>query len=64
MSERRIRDAALEEAAQLAQHFFVGIFTGWKGHTSESLITLDEAEDAAQECGAICAAAIRDLKNK
>lgn len=58
----KIRNAALEEAADIAQHHFVGIFTGWKGYTSESEITLYEAEDAANECGAICAEAIRELK--
>ena len=55
-------DDAIEEAAKMAQHHFVGMFTGWKGHTGESKITLDEAEDAANECGPICADAIRALK--
>ena len=63
-SEVAIRNAALEEAAELARTYFIGMFTGWKGYTYESLITLDEAEEAAQECGPICAAAIRELKTK
>ena len=58
----KIRNDALEEAAKVAEHYFIGIFTGWKGHTSESKITLDDAEDAASECGPICAEAIRELK--
>lgn len=55
-------NAAIEEAAKVAESHFRGIFTGWKGYTSESLITLDDAESAAEECGPICAEAIRDLK--
>ena len=61
---QEIRNAALEEAAVLAQHFFVGMFTGWIGYSSAHLITLDEAEDVASECGPICAEAIRDLKSE
>lgn len=57
-----IRSAALEEAAKVAQTYFVGMFTGWKGHSAESKITLDEAEAVVNECGPICAEAIRDLK--
>jgi hypothetical protein len=53
------RNGVLEEAAKIAQSHFVGIFTGWKGHTGNSQITLDEAEDTANECGPICAEAIR-----
>jgi len=63
-AEIKIRNDALEEAAELARGYFVGMFTGWMGHTGESLISLDEAEDAANECGPICADAIRELKTK
>jgi len=63
-SEAAIHNAALEEAAQLARTYFIGIFTGWTGYTFDSLITLDEAEDVASECGPICADAILNLKIK
>lgn len=62
--DEKVRNDALDEAAEIARQHFVGIFTGWKGYTSESKITLDEAEDTASECGPICAEAIRDLKTK
>ncbi len=62
--EQEARNKALDEAAELAQQYFIGIFTGWKGYTGEDAITLDEAEDAASECGPICAEAIRSLKAK
>ena len=58
----QVRNAALEEAAEVARQYFRGMFTGWKGHTSESLISMDEAEDVANECGQICAEAILELK--
>ena len=58
----QIRNAAIDEAAEVARQYFRGMFTGWKGHTSESFITLDEAEDVANQCGQICAEAIRELK--
>lgn len=57
-------NAAIEAAAKVAEHHFVGMFTGWKGHTGESLISLDDAEDAANECGPICGEAVRELKLK
>lgn len=56
-------NAAIEEAAKVAESHFRGLFTGWKGHTGESTITLDDAEDTANECGPICAEAIRELKH-
>lgn len=61
-AEAKIRNDALEEAAELARTYFVGIFTGWSGYTGDSPISLDDAEDAANECGPICADAIRALK--
>ena len=58
LSERK---ETIERCAKVAERYFTGMFTGWIGYSSESLITLDEAEGAAVECGPICAAAIRSL---
>lgn len=55
------RKETIERCAKVAERYFTGMFTGWIGYSSESLITLDEAEGAAVECGPICAAAIRSL---
>lgn len=56
-----IEAAAREACAEEARRWFIGMFTGWKGHTGDSLITLDDAEDHANDCGQDCADAIRSL---
>lgn len=56
-----IERQALERAAKVAREHFIGIFTGWKEQPSDGLISLDEAEDVASECGGICATAIEAL---
>ena len=57
-----IWNKAIEEAAEVARQHFVGMFTGWKGYSYDDMLTLDNAEEIANECGSICADAIRKLK--
>jgi hypothetical protein len=58
------RNKTIDEVVEELRPWGAGMFTGWKGHTGESLITLDFAEEVFEDNFLDLIKAIRELKRE